>query len=1093
MKKLKGILGIVLALAMLCTAFVIPMSASAADVKTADTGSEPNLQNNIEDGCILQALCWSYKEIEKNIPQIAAAGYSTVQTSPVQQPKDYSPSTNISGQWWKFYQPVNLALAERSWVGTKADLTSLCNTAHQYGVKIICDVVTNHLGADDDLKYLQLAKDVKKYDTTLWNSTGKISGNPYFHQNGTGSTASDANAVSVTQKVSSGCPDLNTANSTVQNKVISLLTECVNCGVDGFRFDAAKHIETPADSGVGDTSYWTNIINGANAAASKKGKTLFYYGEVLNTPGGGRSIEGYTNLNGGKYRVTENVGSNAVRSAVKNGNASSAANLSYGVTKQAKSAVVWAESHDTYLNSDDGNYSAGISDENIVKTWALVAAHGVATPLFFARTNQAMKMGDHAVNTTYKSVAVSEVNKFHNKFAGKSEKTGSSGNFAYVARDNAGIVIVNVKGNASSVSISGTGLVNGTYTDKITGATFTVNNGTVSGNIGSTGVAVVTQDATTPYIFADQESQTFQGEYIVVNLTTQNATSATYQLENAAAHTFTGSKKIRIGKDYNYGDTINLTLTATNGSSTTTVKYQYVKKPASASGIYIVIPQSVLNSYNSSLSGSKKAWQAPFYCYVYDEPNGKGKFPVYQNSFWPGETLEYDETNQVYYAEIHSDSCVQVQNSNGDWVVSDYDLAHGSGTRVIVSDSAPVDDQGRSQGHQLPSDSGFLLGGVSKAFKTFKSETASVAWQNTTIKPGKVIDETGAVDVKKSDAPEPTTQAPTTQAPTTQAPTTAAPTTAAPSGFKYGDFNKSKAVDINDVTAIQLHLAKKAVVTDSVALALGDVDGDGRVSIKDANYIQRYLANFSNTLKVGQDYTGSTPTTPTNPTTPTTPTTPTEQPTTPTTPPPTGTYTLYLKTTLSWISSVGAEPFVYDNASGESYRMYKDTEAYPEVFTADVPLSVSDVTFYRATAASSPSEGYNVVENITVSSTDNCITLYEKEKVGVETVLGATVGPYVAEQKPADGVSTIYVESSWSEVYIYGWGKGLNQEAIKLDKVSGNIWKFDLPEKIYGDSDKFFLLKGSATGWDPKTEDLAITNNNDFFNTTSMTWSKYSG
>ncbi len=70
---------------------------------------------------------------------------------------------------------------------------------------------------------------------------------------------------------------------------------------------------------------------------------------------------------------------------------------------------------------------------------------------------------------------------------------------------------------------------------------------------------------------------------------------------------------------------------------------------------------------------------------------------------------------------------------------------------------------------------------------------------------------------------------------------------------------------------------------------------------------------------------------------------------------------------------------------------------------------------------------------------------------------------------------------------------GDNQEAIKLDKVSGNIWKFDLPETIYGDSDKFFLLKGSATGWDPKTNDLAITNNNDFFNTTSMTWSKYSG
>ena len=1080
MKKLKGILSVALALAVLCTAFVIPMSVSAADVNKADTGSELNLQSKVEDGCILQALCWSYKEIEKNIPAIAAAGYSTVQTSPVQQPKDYSPSTNISGQWWKFYQPVNLALATNSWVGTKDDLTSLCTTAHSYGVNVICDVVTNHLGADDDMAYLKLAKDVKTYDSQLWNGNGMISGNPYFHPNGSGSTASDSNAASVTQKVSSGCPDLNTANSTVQNKVISLLKSCIDCGVDGFRFDAAKHIETPADSGVGDTSYWTNVINGANTYASNKGKTMFYYGEILNTCGGGRSMSGYTNLNGGKYRVTENVGSNAIRNAVKNGNASSAANFSYSHSGGATKAVTWAESHDTYLNPE-GDNSASISDEIITKTWALVASRSGSTPLFFARTNMAMKMGGHSINTSYKSVAVSEVNKFHNKFVNQSEKSGSSGNFAYVARGNSGIVIVNVKGNSSSVSISGTGLANGTYTDKITGATFTVNGGTVSGQIGSTGIAVVTQDSVTPYIFADQESQTFQGEYLVVNLTAQNAESATYQLENYTPQSFTGSKKIRIGKDYNYGDTINLTLTAKNGSNTTVTKYQYVKKQASASGIYIIIPKSVLDSYNSQISGNKTKWVAPFYCYVYDEPNGKGKFPVYQNSFWPGETMEYDDTQQVYYAEIHSDSCVKVKSSAGDWEVSDYDLAHSSKTQVIVSDSAPKDDQGRAQGHQLPSSSGFLLGGTSKEFKTFKSETASVAWKDTSIKPGKTIDETGAVDVKKGDAPT-TPSNPTT--PTTQAPTTEAPTTAPPVVTRYyGDANLDNNVNINDVTTIQLDLANKVKITDPLARELADVTGDGRVSIQDANYIQRFLANFKNTLRVKQVYTGGiTPSNPVNPTTPSNPTTPPTAPSSEETQPPepAGTFTLYIKSyDVSWLSFQGAEPFVYDENSSESYQMIKDTEAYPEVFTAEVPDTISAVTFYRATAAGDPNTGYNVVNGITVSKTNNCITISDSgQKDGQgNTILEATVAPYVADEKPANGLSKVYVENdkNWPAVYIHGWGYGIDGTDAMTNIPGTNMWYYDLPQTILGKTGTTVLFRG-ATGsdWTKKTSDLCF-------------------
>jgi alpha-amylase len=234
--------------------------------------------------------------------------------------------------------------------------------------------------------------------------------------------------------------------------------------------------------------------------------------------------------------------------------------------------VLWAESHDTYLNTEAGN-TTNISDSDILKTWAMVASRKDATPLFFARTN-GMKMGEYAVNTSYKSVAATEINKFHNNFVGQSEKAGSSGNFAYVARGNKGIVIVNVNGTTANASVSGTGLDDGTtYKDMITGNSFTVSGGTVSGQIGSTGIAVVVQSDTTPMAFADQESQTFKGDTITVGLSLSNATSGTYQLENYAPVTFTGSPKIRIGSDYNKGETIKLTLTATDGKQTTSSVY----------------------------------------------------------------------------------------------------------------------------------------------------------------------------------------------------------------------------------------------------------------------------------------------------------------------------------------------------------------------------------------------------------------------------------------------------------------------------------------------------------------------------------------
>ena len=70
------------------------------------------------------------------------------------------------------------------------------------------------------------------------------------------------------------------------------------------------------------------------------------------------------------------------------------------------------------------------------------------------------------------------------------------------------------------------------------------------------------------------------------------------------------------------------------------------------------------------------------------------------------------------------------------------------------------------------------------------------------------------------------------------------PTTATnptdPSGYKVGDVNKDGVVNIKDATYIQKYIAKYAGY-QNIPVSLGDVTGDGVVSIKDATEIQRLI------------------------------------------------------------------------------------------------------------------------------------------------------------------------------------------------------------------------------------------------------------
>lgn len=1044
MKKAKKIASLVVASALLTSSFAAITSVNAAEVDSAQTASaDSTLRDKVGDGVMLHAFNWSYNTIKENLPAIAAAGYTTVQTSPVQQPKDYSTSGDVTGQWWKLYQPISFHIAEQSWLGTKDDLKSLCDEADKYGIKIICDIVSNHIANADETRPDSVSNQVKKYEPEFYKKrrtyTRTYKGD-----------ANDSSVQAVVQGHVSKCPDLVTNDTAVQGYIINLLKECIDCGVDGFRFDAAKHIETE-DDGEYASDYWKNITTSASSYYTQKtGDDLYIYGEILNNCGADRSYSSYT-----KYiNVTDNRTGDAVLYNVTRGKASTATNAKYKSGVAASNAVLWAESHDTYEgNSGSSGFSntADVSDENVVKAWAIVASRKDSTALFFARPGTAL-MGGVSTDTTYKSTAVSEINKFHNLFVGQSEKLGSSGDIAYVARGTSGIVLSNCKGTNASVSISGTGLADGKYTDTVSGAEFTVANGVLTGSIGKTGVAVVYNGTTTPKAINSVESGSFRGDTMTLTLGLENATSGTYCLDDSTPVKFTGTTSIRIGSDYKPGETITLTVTATDGVKTSSMVYKYTKSTAQESGVYVF--------FNPA---TQKGWSAPYQVYIYDETTNKGT--VYKNANWPGEAMTLDPATGYYYYEVPKSSSISADEDDENQAPSDFDLSTSANTRVIISEKGGEQYPGRT-------DTPISLNGSSKAFSLTKAGT----WEDTTLTPTKV--EIEATDVTKGSAAEPTTK----PVPSTQ-PTTAQPATEPSGNAVYGDVNGDGDITVVDATLVQKHVVQLETLSADKQI-LADVNGDNTISVVDATLIQKYVVRLEDWGRTGDVYQAEQPTTPEPTTAEPTTVKPTAQPTTaePTTKP-ADTYTLYFKTKLGWMTSDGVSLFAYDLDTGASYQFEQDTDAYPNVYTVEVPATVSKVSVYRSLSEvdEKPVGGddgnvYNCW-NATVSKTNNCITLSNDEAV--------STAPYAPEQKPAFTLSRVYFDNSkahYTDVYIYGWAEsGLGNAAAHMNKIAGtDIWYYDFDTPLSPGAN-CFLFKDTESTWKTQTNDLTVADGKNCF------------
>ena len=321
------------------------------------------LTKEMKNGAILHAWMWSFNTITEHMDEIAEAGYTSIQTEPMSKIKvNDANGKKFTENWYYVYQPTNTSIGNFV-VGSEDDLKAMTVAAHAHGIRIIVDVVANHFTAD----WKAIDSDWQKSE--------------YFHArnscSGSGGDNIDySNRWQVTHCHLLGLWDLNTANPEVANRMHDFLKTAVNDGVDGFRFDAGKHVELPNE--FDGSQYWTTILQNGSQ---------YQYGEVLQGDSG-LDYKAYANLyakygEGGGGATASDYGK-TIRSALwsKNLNAGNLMSLRNGGVNDDQ-LVTWVESHDNYANSD--KESTYLTNDQIVFGWAIVGSRKAGAPLYFNR------------------------------------------------------------------------------------------------------------------------------------------------------------------------------------------------------------------------------------------------------------------------------------------------------------------------------------------------------------------------------------------------------------------------------------------------------------------------------------------------------------------------------------------------------------------------------------------------------------------------------------------------------------------------------------------------------------------------------------
>lgn len=430
---------------------------------------------------ILHAWSWNFPTIAQNMKRIADAGFTMVQTSPVQG--CYNPEGSskkifddkvTEGNWYYYYQPVNWKIGNQI-VGSRDEMKQMMDSAAKYNVRVIVDVLPNHTAFDVDCVDDEMVAAVGGRDKL-------------YHTNGLSPIRDYNDRTQCTLEGTGGLPDVNTENPDFQKYYMEFVNDLLSLGVGGFRYDTAKHIGVHSDpvdtaAGVKENDFW-DVATGRKAVKGVKLAVpydeLFVYGEVLQDKTVPEAeYADYMGQTASSYGYV-------LREALEKGSAKDKDIKQWYHEAAPEFLTTWVESHDTYCNAHE---SAGLTDEQIRTGWVFLTARQNGVPLFFSRPMGSTRdnyWGDNILgargNDEFFHPEVVAVNRFRQAMDGQKEDIEMTGNgeVLVVNRGKKGAAVVNISGSANFVDVP-TGLPAGTYRDEVYGKEFKVKKGRLTG------------------------------------------------------------------------------------------------------------------------------------------------------------------------------------------------------------------------------------------------------------------------------------------------------------------------------------------------------------------------------------------------------------------------------------------------------------------------------------------------------------------------------------------------------------------------------------------------------------------------------------
>lgn len=240
---------------LLCTCFLV----LAIGFNSNATSAKADAIYHAFDECLAN--------VEAKLPEIEEAGYAYIQISPPNTtPPRSDDACTSDNEWWMQYQPFDYVVDGN--LGNEKDFKSLIDAAHDRGIKVIVDVVLNHMAnyqryENEGIPFPEAYPTFNKkeyFHETICNVNYS---DPYQVENGRlGCGGSDT-----------GLPDLKTESSFVREQAKNYLQKLQDLGADGFRFDAVKHMPLDDWQAVfevvpNDELYYGEVV-GENIAQSE--------------------------------------------------------------------------------------------------------------------------------------------------------------------------------------------------------------------------------------------------------------------------------------------------------------------------------------------------------------------------------------------------------------------------------------------------------------------------------------------------------------------------------------------------------------------------------------------------------------------------------------------------------------------------------------------------------------------------------------------------------------------------------------------------------------------------------------------------------